>query len=67
MSGQVIKGRVTDKNGLGISGAIIAASNSKTSVDSDFDGNFTINTDEALPITLEVSYLGFGTKMIEVT
>ena len=36
-------------------------------VSSDFDGNFSITSEEQLPIILEVSYLGYGTKTVEVT
>ncbi len=43
MSGQVIKGKVLDKDGIGIPGAMIVAVDSKTSTDTDFDGNFNIN------------------------
>ncbi|MDI1304313.1 MAG: hypothetical protein PSX42_05630, partial [bacterium] len=43
MSGQVIKGKVSDKNGIGIPAAMIVAADSKTSADTDFDGNFNIN------------------------
>lgn len=34
---------------------------------SDWDGSFEFTTDEALPITLEVSYIGFETKEIVLT
>ena len=43
MSGQAIKGKVVDSSGMGIPGAVIAASDSKATTDADFDGNFTIN------------------------
>ncbi|MEN9909635.1 MAG: hypothetical protein RLZZ540_2784 [Bacteroidota bacterium] len=58
MSGQAIKGKVVDSKGIGIPGAIISASDSKTSVDTDFDGNFTINA--KLNETLKISMLGFN-------
>ncbi|MFA9191253.1 SusC/RagA family TonB-linked outer membrane protein [Flavobacterium sp. FZUC8N2.13] len=62
MSGQVIKGKVVDGSGLGIPGAIIIAQDSKTNVDTDFDGNFTINA--KINETLKVSMLGFETVSI---
>jgi homoaconitase/3-isopropylmalate dehydratase large subunit len=43
MSGQVIKGQVLDSKGMAIPSAIIVATDSKTSTDTDFDGNFNIN------------------------
>ncbi len=57
MSGQEIKGKVSDKNGVGIPGAIISAAASKTSTDADFDGNFTIKAKEGE--TLKITMLGF--------
>ena len=35
-------------------------------VSTDFDGNFSLTTEQSFPITLEVSYIGFTTKSIEV-
>ena len=35
-------------------------------VSSDFDGNFTITTEESFPISIELSSIGFSTKTIEV-
>ncbi|MFC0777654.1 SusC/RagA family TonB-linked outer membrane protein [Flavobacterium sp. HJSW_4] len=54
---QAIKGKVVDSSGMGVPGAIISASESRTSADADFDGNFTINV-KAGEI-LKVSMLGF--------
>lgn len=63
-----IKGSVVDEEtNQPLPGVNIVVKGTYTGVSADFDGNFTITTNEALPITLEVSYLGFGTKMIEVT
>jgi len=57
MSGQVIKGKVSDNKGMGIPGAIIIASDSKTNTETDFDGNFNINAKEGE--ILKISMLGF--------
>jgi TonB-linked SusC/RagA family outer membrane protein len=57
MSGQVIKGKVSDKNGIGIPGAIIGAVDSKTNANTDFDGNFEIRASEGE--ILQISMLGF--------
>ena len=57
MSGQVIKGKVSDKNGIGIPGAIVVAADSKASTDTDFDGNFSIKAKEGE--VLKISMVGF--------
>lgn len=57
MSGQAIKGKVVDGSGLGVPGAIIIAEETKTTVDTDFDGNFTI--DAKIGEILRISMLGF--------
>jgi len=57
MSGQVIKGKVSDKSGIGIPGAIVIAADSRTSTDTDFDGNFSINA--KVGETLKISMVGF--------
>ncbi|WP_369753676.1 SusC/RagA family TonB-linked outer membrane protein [Flavobacterium sp. WC2409] len=63
MSGQVIKGKVLDKNGMGIPGAIVVSSSSNT--DTDFDGNFNINA--KVGETLKVTMLGFEAVSITAT
>lgn len=57
MSGQVIKGKVLDKDGIGIPGAMIVAADSNTSTDTDFDGNFNINAKAGE--VLKISMVGF--------
>jgi TonB-linked SusC/RagA family outer membrane protein len=57
MSGQVIKGKVSDKNGIGIPGAMVVAADSKTTADTDFDGNFSIKAKEGE--ALKISMVGF--------
>jgi iron complex outermembrane recepter protein len=62
-----INGSVVDEeNNQPLPGVNIVVKGTYTGVSADFDGNFTITTEEELPITLEVSYLGFATKSIEV-
>ena len=65
MSGQVIKGKVSDKNGIGIPGAIIVAVDSKTNASTDFDGNFEIRAAEGE--ILQISMLGFQPNSIAAT
>ena len=42
MSGQVIKGQVLDQSGLPVSGANVKATESKTSAQTDLNGNFNV-------------------------
>jgi len=65
MSAQVVKGKVIDKNGLGISGANILASNSKATVATDFDGNFQINAKTG--DLLKISRLGFNPLSVKAS
>ena len=65
MSGQVIKGKVVDNAGMAVPGAIVAASESKTSAETDFDGNFTINAKEGEVI--KISMLGFEGMSLPAT
>ncbi|PZX93241.1 TonB-dependent receptor [Flavobacterium aquariorum] len=59
-----IKGKVTDESGLPISGVNIQVKGSKESVQSEFDGSFTINADEA-SVTLVFSFIGKETKEVK--
>ncbi|CAM3079099.1 SusC/RagA family TonB-linked outer membrane protein [Flavobacterium frigoris] len=63
MSGQVIKGKVLDKNGIGIPGAILVSPTSNA--DTDFDGNFNINAKAG--DLLKVTMLGFEAVSIKAT
>jgi TonB-linked SusC/RagA family outer membrane protein len=65
MSGQVIKGKVLDKNGIGIPAAMIVAADSKTSADTDFDGNFNITA--KIGEVLKISMVGFDALSVKVT
>lgn len=62
ISGQVIKGKVLDKEGLGIPGAIVIALDSNTNTDTDFDGNFSINAKSGE--LLKISMIGFETLSV---
>jgi len=65
MSGQAIKGKVSDSNGIGIPGAIVVAADSRTSADTDFDGNFSINA--KVGETLKISMVGFEPISVNAT
>ena len=65
MSGQVIKGKVSDQNGIAIAGAFVVASDSKSSVDTDFDGIFSIKA--KVGEILKISMLGFDPVTVKAT
>ena len=63
-----INGSVVDEEtNQPLPGVNVVIKGTFTGVSADFDGNFSITTDEQLPIMLEVSYLGYTTKTLEVT
>ena len=63
-----ISGTVVDsENNEAIPGANVIVVGSNTGAVADFDGNFTLNTSSDLPLTIEVSFIGFSSKRIEVT
>ncbi|NDP28188.1 MAG: TonB-dependent receptor [Flavobacterium sp.] len=57
LSGQIIKGKVSDKNGVGIPGATVVAVDSRTNADTDFDGNFNIRA--KVGEVIKISMVGF--------
>jgi outer membrane receptor protein involved in Fe transport len=62
-----IKGNVQDgSNKEPLIGASIVIKNTTTGTVTDYDGLFSLKTDEALPLTLVVSYLGYNTQEVEV-
>jgi TonB-dependent starch-binding outer membrane protein SusC len=65
VSGQAIKGKVSDSDGIGIPGAIIVAADSRTSADTDFDGNFSINA--KVGETLKISMVGFDAVSVKAS
>ncbi|TYA70010.1 carboxypeptidase-like regulatory domain-containing protein [Seonamhaeicola marinus] len=61
-----IKGTVTDNNNYPIAGATIKVKTTSIGTFSNFDGEFTIKIPDSLN-TIEISYLGFVTKEINVS
>lgn len=57
MSGQVIKGKLSDQTGMGIPGAFVVVGNSSVFTYSDFDGSFSINA--KVGEILKISLVGF--------
>lgn len=59
-----ITGNITDNKGLPLPGVNILVKNTKTGVQSDFDGNYTIQAPEGS--ILVFSYLGFSNKEVPI-
>ncbi len=62
-----IKGKVTDDSGQPLPGANIIIVGTSTGTMTDFDGNYTLNTSQLPPFTLQVSSVGFETQTKEAT
>jgi len=61
-----INGTVVDSNNEPIPGVNIVVQGTNQGVVSDFDGNYTITTSQALPFNIVISSVGFGSQTIEV-
>tara|TARA_Y100000768_G_scaffold137006_1_gene101975 strand:- start:506 stop:3496 length:2991 start_codon:yes stop_codon:yes gene_type:complete len=62
-----ITGTVVDEDGNPVPGANIVVQGTTEGVAADFDGNFTITTNQPVPFDIEVSSVGFGSKVVNVT
>jgi TonB-linked SusC/RagA family outer membrane protein len=65
MSGQVIKGKLSDQTGMGIPGAFVVVGNSSVFTYSDFDGSFSINA--KVGEILKISLVGFDAISVAAT
>ncbi len=64
----VIRGKVVEVgNGSPLLYATVIITETGEGKVTDLDGNFEITTSESLPLTLSVSYTGFGGQEVEVT
>lgn len=61
-----VKGKITDDTGQPLPGANIIIDGTTVGTSSDFDGNYTLNTDQNPPFKIVVSYTGFETQTIEI-
>ncbi|NJN77259.1 MAG: hypothetical protein HC803_02145 [Saprospiraceae bacterium] len=62
-----IKGTVQDQtNKEPLIGASIIIKNTTIGTVTDYDGAFSFKTDQSLPLTISVSYLGYVTQEVEV-
>src|SRR3954462_6622408 len=63
-----LKGKITDKESKeGLIGANVQVKGTNYGAVTDINGNFEIKANVTLPVTLEVSYLGFATQEIGVS
>lgn len=62
-----VKGKITDDTGQPLPGANIIIMGTTTGTSSDFDGNYTLTTDQIPPFTIQVSYTGFESQTAEVS
>lgn len=63
-----IKGKVLDKTTKEpLPGASIAVKDSYSGTDTDFDGNFLLKTKQKPPFTIQVGFIGYHTKEIDIT
>ncbi|MBO3117965.1 TonB-dependent receptor [Winogradskyella sp. DF17] len=62
-----VKGKITDESGLPLPGANIIVVGTTSGTVSDFDGNYTITTEQEPPFSIRVSYTGFQVQTLEVT
>ena len=58
-----ITGTVVDDQGIPLPGATILVVETSDGVITDFDGNFSLETNEG--VTLQISFVGFDTQMVE--
>ena len=63
-----LNGTVVDAaNNEAIPGANIVIQGTSEGVATDFDGKFSLTTEQNPPFTIEVSSIGFGTKVLEIS
>ncbi|MEM6317388.1 MAG: TonB-dependent receptor [Bacteroidota bacterium] len=62
-----LKGTTTDELGEPLIGATIIIQATNTGTTTDFDGTFSLTSDQPLPWNLSISYIGYATKSITVT
>ena len=62
-----VKGKITDNTGQPLPGANIIIQGTTIGTSSDFDGNYTLTTDQAPPFKIVVTYTGFENQILDVT
>lgn len=68
MAQTTVSGIVTDaESGESLIGVNVTIKGETIGTVTDFDGNFTLETDVPTPFTLEITYIGFSTQELEIT
>ncbi|GMN06812.1 TonB-dependent receptor [Croceitalea sp. MTPC5] len=67
MAQTTITGKVVDDNGEPIPGANVVVIGKAEGAIADFDGNFTLTTQEVPPFKVKVTSIGFSEVVVEVT
>ena len=63
-----ISGSVSDSETMGaIPGVNVVIDGTNIGTVTDFDGNFSLNTSQDLPLTIVISYVGYSAERVEVT
>ena len=63
-----ISGSVMDADNMdGLPGVNVIIDGTSIGTVTDFDGNFVINTNQDIPLTLVVSYVGYSAQRVDVT
>lgn len=63
-----ISGSVMDADNMdGLPGVNVVIDGTNIGTVTDFDGNFVINTNQDIPLTLVVSYVGYSAQRVDVT
>lgn len=65
--GQVtIRGTVVDKENQPIPGVAVSIKSTTTGTATDIDGNFSFTTEQSLPVTLDISFIGYKKTSIDI-
>ncbi len=64
---QNVTGKVVDESGEALTGASILIKGTSVGAVTDLDGSFSLDYTDAYPFTIEVSYIGFLPKDLEIT
>lgn len=63
----IVNGNVVDQNNVPVPGANVVIVGKAIGTVTDFDGNFTLNTGEAPPFTLNITSIGFVSGTVNIT
>ena len=62
----VIKGKVTDEQGMPLAGASVIVAGTTSGTSTDVDGMYALETSVAPPFKIEFSYIGYDSKTVDV-